>query len=88
MRSEVDMEKMIMETIKFKTHIGSDGILKLEMPIGASDVDADVVVIYTVQPTAVDEDWQTFINRTYGILADDPIERPTELSLDVRDDIG
>jgi hypothetical protein len=79
---------MIMETIKFKTHIGSDGILKLEMPIGASDVDADVVVIYTVQPTAVDEDWQTFINRTYGILADDPIERPTELSLDVRDDIG
>ncbi len=77
-----------METIKLRTHIGSDGLLKFEMPVDASDVDADVVIVYTVRPKVAEEDWETFVNRMYGILADDPIERPTELSLDVRDDMG
>jgi hypothetical protein len=34
-----------------------------------------------------DEDWVAFVNATYGILADDPIERSEELSVDERDDI-
>lgn len=76
-----------METIRLKTHIGSDGVLKLEMPVGVTDVDAEVVVVYTIQPIPTAEDWETFVNETYGILADDPIERPPELPADVRDDI-
>lgn len=76
-----------METLRFKTHIGSDGVLKLEMPVGVADVDAEVVVVYTVQPKSAVEDWETFVNRTYGILADDPIERPAELPPDVRDEL-
>jgi hypothetical protein len=76
-----------METLKFKTHIGSDGLLKLEMPVGAADVDAEVVVVYTIQAKPIDEDWETFVNRTYGILADDPIERPADLPPEIRDEI-
>ena len=67
-----------METIKFKTHIGSDGVLKVEMPVGVTNVDADVVVVYSVQAKNTPEDWAAFVNRTYGILADDPIERPAD----------
>jgi len=74
-----------METIKLRTHIGSDGLLKLEMPVAAFDVDADVVIVYSVRPKQK-EDWESFVNRTYGILADDPMERPAELPPDIRDD--
>lgn len=75
-----------MEIIKITTHIGTDGILKLEMPVDAANVVVDVVVVYAIQPKPT-ENWETFVKRTYGSLADDPIERPTELSHDVRDEV-
>lgn len=75
-----------METIKLKTHIGEDGVLKVELPVGVTNVDAEVIVVYEVD-TPEAEDWETFVNRTYGILADDPIERPPQLSFEVRDEI-
>ena len=74
-----------METIRFRTHIGSDGVLKIEAPVGVTDVDAEVVLVYTVQDPKLNNDWEAFVNATYGILADDPIERPEELPADVRD---
>jgi len=75
-----------METITLKTHIGDDGVLKFEMPVGVTNVDADVVVVFNVRQSEK-EDWVAFINRTYGILADDPIERPEQPPYDVRDEI-
>ena len=33
------------------------------------------------------DEWTAFVHATYGILADDPIERPEELPTDERDDI-
>lgn len=77
-----------METIRIKTRIGSDGVLKFEMPVGVANVDAEIVVVYTVQSDpARKETWADYVNATYGILADDPIARPVELPLDVRDEI-
>jgi hypothetical protein len=35
----------------------------------------------------VEEDWATFVDRMYGALADDPIERPAQLPLEERDEI-
>jgi hypothetical protein len=37
------------------------------------------------QAAAVSEDWPSFVNRMYGALADDPIERPPQLPLTERD---
>ena len=36
---------------------------------------------------AAHEDWGTFVNRMYGALADDPIERLPQLPLTERDPI-
>lgn len=65
-----------METIRTTTHIGSDGILRIETPVGVRNVDDDIVLVYSVA-SAINtrEAWEALVNETYGILADDPIER-------------
>lgn len=76
-----------METFKIKTHVGSDGILKFEMPVGLKDVDAEVIVIYSVDTKSSRQSWEDFIHATYGILADDPIERGDQGEYEIRDEI-
>ncbi len=34
-----------MQSVKLHSHVGRDGILKLEVPVGLSEVDLEVVVI-------------------------------------------
>lgn len=65
-----------------QTYIGTDGILKVELLVGARDVDCDVVIVYTLHPAKLA--WEEFINQTYG---SDPIERPEQLPLEQRDPI-
>jgi hypothetical protein len=79
-----------METIKLKTYVGSDGILKLEVPVGVSNRDLEVVVV--LQPLvnlSVDElGWPIgYFEETYGSLADYPIERGDQGIPEIRDAI-
>jgi len=37
-----------MQSIKVRSHVGSDGILHLDIPVGVNDADLEVTV--TVQP--------------------------------------
>lgn len=80
-----------METIKVKAHIDEDGILKLEVPTNLSARDVEVVLVVQATETVqtVDEmGWPLgFFDRTYGALADDPIERPPQLPLEERESI-
>ena len=78
-----------METLKLKTHVGEDGVLKLEVPTNQRNRELEVLVV--VQPLNGEEtdalSWPLgFFDRTYGALADDPIERPEQLPLEIRDD--
>lgn len=75
----------MIEAIKIQAHIGSDGILKLEMPVGVRNVDCEVVVVFATQPKTPQEEWEAFVNATYGSLADDPIERGEQPPLDIRE---
>lgn len=72
-----------MNALKLKAHIGSDGILRLDVPMGITDVDCDVVV--TIPPHMTAEEWNLFIDRTAGSLADDPIERLSQGEYEQRD---
>jgi hypothetical protein len=70
--------------------MGGDGILKLELPASMNNRAVEVVVVQALEDKAVDElGWPVgFFDRTYGALADDPIERPPQLPLETRDEIG
>ncbi|MBC7813863.1 MAG: hypothetical protein H7175_22095 [Burkholderiales bacterium] len=74
-----------METLKVRAHVGGDGILKLEVPVGLSDVDYEVTI--TLRPEMTREQWQAYVEETYGSLADDPIERGEQPPFEVRDEI-
>jgi hypothetical protein len=79
----------MMETIKLKTHIGNDGVLTLQLPPDMANRELEVLIV--MQPAEEDVDelgWPVgFFDRTYGALADDPIERPPHLPLEERDEI-
>jgi hypothetical protein len=78
-----------METIKFETYVDADGVLKLELPPRLANRKLEVTITVAPVDEEVDElGWPIgFFDRTYGALADDPIERPEELPPDVRDEI-
>ena len=76
-----------METIKLVTRVGADGVLKVETPVSVRNANCDVIIVYTVRPTSPQEDWEAFVNATYGSLADDPLVRPEQLPLETRDAI-
>jgi hypothetical protein len=75
-----------METIKLRAHVGADGILKVELPKILANKETEFVIIYEIDEPQT-EDWADFVNRMYGALADDPIERPEQLPLEVRDEL-
>ncbi|MGB3200358.1 MAG: hypothetical protein WBA99_05620 [Nodosilinea sp.] len=60
-----------MESIKVRQYIGQDGILHLNLPVGLTDRDVDVMVIY--QPVQALPAVETSLAALYGICADDPI---------------
>lgn len=61
----------MMESIKVRQRVGQDGILHLEIPVGLTDRDVEVMVIYQAAP--VDTTAVLSLKDLYGICADDPI---------------
>lgn len=78
-----------METIKLKTHVGSDGILRLELPVNERDLDFEVVLVMQPLKEPTDElGWPVgFFEATYGSFADDPLEREPQGEYEVRDEL-
>ncbi len=60
-----------MESIKVRQHVGRDGILHLEIPVGLREQDVEVMVIY--QPVPSLKTTEPLLESLYGICADDPI---------------
>ena len=68
-----------METFKIRTHVGGDGILKLELPVHTINTDLEVLVV--MQPMEAEEELDEmgypvgYFDETYGSLRDTPIQR-------------
>lgn len=80
-----------MDTIKLRTHVGQDGVLRLQLPLGIGNQDLEVVVIVQAQQSEpVDVNgWPIgYFEESYGSLADTPIERPDQGVLETRDPIS
>jgi hypothetical protein len=80
----------MMNTVKRRVKIGEDGLLRLEMPAGSANTEIEVVLSW--QPVSVsdvdDNGWPIgFFDRTYGALADDPMDEIEQLPPEERDEI-
>ncbi len=72
-----------MQTIKVNARTGYDGVLKLELPIGVSNTEVEVVLVIHAEEK---RGWPPgYFEETAGSLADDPIERPPQGGYEARD---
>lgn len=85
-----------MVSIQTRAHIGTDGRLDVQLPAEYREKNVNVTII--VEPVDADitdkpqerdaNGWPIgFIERTYGSLADDPLERLPQGELEVREAI-
>ncbi len=61
-----------MESVRIRQHVGQDGILHLEIPVGLTDKEFEVMVIY--QPVQIAMTATSPLAQLYGICAEDLIE--------------
>lgn len=85
-----------MTSIKLHSHIGPDGMLKLEVPVGMAETDVEIVVIFQpvkpASPTAKQAPeelgWPPgFFEQTYGALKDEPMVREPQGEYEVRNEL-
>ena len=77
-----------METIKLTTQIDNTGILRLDVPTMLANRQVEVlVVLHPVKEEQTDSlGWPIgYFEETYGICADDPIERGDQGEFEVRE---
>lgn len=60
----------MMESVKVRQYVGEDGVLHLDIPVGVTGRDVDVMVIYQLVSSPMME---RSLEQFYGICADDPI---------------
>lgn len=80
-----------MQTLTLKTRTGKDGVVRLEIPTDKADREIEIVlVMQAVEDKIVDEMGYPigYFEDTYGMFADDPIERNQPLYPDVRDELA
>jgi len=79
-----------MKSFTLRTHVGEDGILKIEIPTGLSDTDVEVVVIFHPVKTTTEKvhpSWpESFFEKTAGSIPDFP-ERAPQGEYEVRNEL-
>lgn len=89
-----------MQSIKFQSHVGPDGILRFELPVGQSDTDFEVMVI--MQPVVINSaaaaapitktpeelGWPPgYFEQTEGSQEHDPIVRQPQGEYELREEL-
>ncbi|MDJ0719901.1 MAG: hypothetical protein QNJ54_37730 [Prochloraceae cyanobacterium] len=81
----------MIQNIKLNSHVASDGILRLEVPLAITDADVQVTIsIVSATPnnrkTPEELGWpQDFFERTAGALEQDPLLRYPQGELPQKD---
>ena len=71
-----------MLSLSLQSHVGSDGILKLQVPVGLSNTDLEIMLIFqpiklpSLRKKPEDLGWPpNFFEQTFGSCAEDPLVR-------------
>ena len=87
-------EDSFMQSVTVKSHIGPDGVLNLQIPLGLPETDVEVVVV--VQPLAPDATregstslgWPpNYFEETFGSFRDHPLVRGDQGAYEVWDEL-
>lgn len=80
-----------MQTLTLKAWTDKDGIVRLEIPTNTMNKEVEIVIVMqTIEDDEPLDDMGyplNYFEETYGMFADDPIERNQPLHPDVRDEI-
>lgn len=79
-----------MQTITLKTHVASDGVMKLEIPTNLADQEVEIVVVIqplTSEPVDAQGYPDGYFEETYGSFAEAPLERQQPSVPDRRDEL-
>ncbi len=78
-----------METITSHSRVGADGLLKLQVPVKATNTELEVVlVVQPVAPEAQKLGWPAgFFEETYGSFREQPPVREPQGEYEVRDEL-
>lgn len=79
-----------MQTLQLTAHVENNGFLQIKLPPEYSGQDVDLVL--RIQPQQkiamnVKQKWQEFVKQTYGSCANDPLTRPEELPMAMREEL-
>jgi len=81
-----------VDVIKLTAQTDSDGNLQLDIPVGVSNAKVVIVIARPCEEAdayfeGIENGWPPgFLEQTYGSLADDPIERPSQGGYEVREE--
>jgi len=74
-----------MLSLNLHSYVGADGILKLQVPVGLSNTDLEIMLIFqpikqpSLREKPEDLGWSpNFFEETFGSCADDPLVRPPQ----------
>lgn len=89
-----------MESIKLKSHIGNDGILQVQVPDDFRNQNFEILIVFQpISNIESQEDvlldskpesrgWNSnFFETTIGSWEGEPLERPSQLPYEVREDL-
>ena len=71
-----------MTKMELRSRVGSDGVLKVSVPLGLSEADCDVRItiepVADATPAASRKEWLKFIEETAGRWQGEPLVRPEQ----------
>ena len=77
-----------MSTLVITSKVGADGVLHLDVPVGAASANQNVkVTIQPLPPQMTQEEWREFIQHTAGSITDPTFRRHEQGEYEKRDEL-
>jgi hypothetical protein len=81
-----------MKSVSLRSHVGADGMLNLQVPVGIANAELEVmVIVHLVQPeveTPANAGWLSgFFEEVIGSWAGEPLVRPEQGEYEVRENL-
>ena len=77
-----------MQSVKLHSHIGSDGILRLNVPLDLRDTPLEVVIVIQPLTPAQNSGWPPdFFEKTAGAWQGEPLVRAEQSEYETREEL-